>query len=62
MHSGISNLYFAYDLDNQAIQQVNKEKDTGIVLDNQLKLHPHTALVARNPIGFLHWLIYVLIL
>ena len=54
MHSGRSNPYFAYDFDNQAIQQVNKEKDLGIVFDNQLKLHPHTALVARKPIGFLH--------
>ena len=49
MHSGRSNPYFAYDLDNQTIQQVNEEKIfSGIVFDNQLKLHPHTALVARK--------------
>ena len=44
MHSGRSNPYFVYDLDNQAIQQVNKEKDLGIVFE----FHPHTVLAARK--------------
>ena len=50
MHSGRSNPYSVYDLDNQAKQQVNKEKDLGIVFE----FHPHTALAAKKPIGFLH--------
>ena len=34
MHFGRFNPQFVYKLDNEAIQQVNEEKDVGIVFDS----------------------------
>ena len=48
MHLGRSNSHFVYKLDSEAIQQVNEEKDLGIVFDDQLKFHAHTALVEKS--------------
>ena len=46
MNFSRSNPHFVYKLDNEPIQQVNKEKDLGILFDSQLKFHAHTALLA----------------
>ena len=36
MHFGRFNPQFVYKLDNEAIQQVNEEKDVGIVFDSHV--------------------------
>ena len=46
MHFGRFNPHFVYKFDNEGIQQVNREKDLGILFGSQLKFHAHTALVA----------------
>ena len=37
-----------YQIGNQTIRQVTEERDLGIIIDNQMKLHQHASVAASK--------------
>ena len=48
LHLGRANPNHIYFMNSKALQNVNEEKDLGVIIDNQLKFHRHVSLVSSK--------------
>lgn len=48
LHLGHNNPCHQYKMNGQKLQNVEDEKDLGVVIDNELKFHKHTSAVAKK--------------
>ena len=48
LHIGKNNRKYIYAMNGRELEQVNEEKDLGILIDNELKFHKHTAAVIKK--------------
>ena len=48
LHLGHNNPCYQYKMKGQKLQKVEDEKDLGVVVDNELKFHKHTASVVKK--------------
>ena len=44
MHFGTKNPGHSYELNGHVLEAINSEKDLGVMIDNSLKFHIHTAI------------------
>ena len=49
LHIGQSNPCWRYKMAGKYLQDVEEEKDLGVLMDNQLKFHKQTAAAVKNP-------------
>ena len=48
MHFGNKNPMHTYTLNGQQLDSITSEKDLGVMVDNKLKFHVHTAAVTKK--------------
>ena len=48
MHFGYQNPEIEYKLNNHILEKVHEEKDLGVIIDDKLKFHQHTASVCKK--------------
>ena len=48
MHLGYQNLEQTYHLNGHALESSHREKDLGVIIDDKLKFHDHTAKAAKK--------------
>ena len=48
MHLGNNNPNFTYYLDNHPLEMTRNEKDLGVIIDDSLKFHEHTASAVKK--------------
>ena len=53
LHIGKRNNKYVYEINGQQPEQVNEEKDLGVLIDDELKFHKHTAAAIKKANGIL---------
>ena len=48
MHQGYNNTKAQYEMEGLVLESVNKEKDLGVTIDNELKFHEHVSLAVSK--------------
>ena len=48
MHKGTSNAQLEYNMDGKILDAIEKEKDLGVIVDNELKFHQHVSATAQK--------------
>ena len=48
LHLGRTNSNHTYSINNSPLEQINQEKDLGILIDNKLKFHEHVSYVVNK--------------
>ena len=48
MHFGFKNPKYPYHLNGHALAVTDQEKDLGVIIDNNLKFHAHTAATSKK--------------
>ena len=48
MHIGYKNEWRKYKMNDHLLEQVTEEKDLGVIIDNELKFHKHTAATIKK--------------
>ena len=48
MHFGSRNTKFTYAMNNHFLERTNEEKDLGVIVDDSLKFHGHTAAAVKK--------------
>ena len=48
MHFGHNNPLLSYALNGQTLDKISSEKDLGVMVDDQLKFHMHTAAATKK--------------
>ena len=52
LHLGYNNPKFRYELNNKVIQEVEQEKDLGVIVDNKLNFNEQCAAAAKRGIRY----------
>ena len=53
LHIGKRNNKYVYEMNGQQLEQINVEKDLGVLIDDEMKCHKHTAAAIKEANGIL---------